>query len=267
MGASHSNQKVFRLPLLDSGQPSGPLPPPRPLKPQSPMGWLLVPLIVSGLVALGIYMQTHGGLPDLPAGFRPRPAAVANRPSAGTNNYPSAHVVTQRPGAPRSGNAPTVVASRPSPKTDSYPPARPATPQPGPSPSASYQVGSQPAGQRVHVTGMPATHGSASPKASSLSTQQPSYTRVPFKLDKNMGRQQVGPTTVELVSVDGKNQRYTVWLFVQDETIKMIDRALREEVKVDLPGTVTPLELVVTEISQNQVAGYLVLSNGKERRY
>ena len=91
-------------------------------------------------------------------------------------------------------------------------------------------------------------------------------TDVAFALQKKMGRQRVGPVSLRLERSDPKNQRYTMRLLADDKTVLLKDRALNEGVRFYIQGVTEPLELVVSEIGKNQVAGKLVLPKTETTR-
>ena len=80
-----------------------------------------------------------------------------------------------------------------------------------------------------------------------------------FKLRRKMGRQRIGSIWMELKSTDLKKQRYTMALFFDEKWIEMKDRALQEPVEFYMSGFAVPLEMVVSEIRENEVVGYLAL--------
>ena len=84
-------------------------------------------------------------------------------------------------------------------------------------------------------------------------------TSLPFQLHRKGGRRRIGPIWLELKKVDRKKQRYTMQLLLNDKWIEMKDRVLGERVEFYASGIEDPLELVVSEILKDQVAGQLVL--------
>ena len=84
--------------------------------------------------------------------------------------------------------------------------------------------------------------------------------RLPFQLNKKMGRQRVGPVWLQLRSTDAKRQLYTIGVFFDDNKwVEVKDRALREPVEFSSAGASVPLQLVVSEIHNDQVLGYLAV--------
>ena len=90
-------------------------------------------------------------------------------------------------------------------------------------------------------------------------SQQGQRTEFPFILHKRMGRQRIGPVWLWLRSTDPKAGRYTLRVFVEDKWVEMKDRVLQVPVQFYLSGIAVPLELVVFEIHEDQVAGYLAV--------
>lgn len=86
-----------------------------------------------------------------------------------------------------------------------------------------------------------------------------------FRLHKRADQMQIGPVFIKLEKTDRKNQRYTVRLFVDDNWVEMKDRALHEPVEFYLAGVSVPLELVVSEIYQDEIVGRLALPRTQGR--
>jgi hypothetical protein len=80
-----------------------------------------------------------------------------------------------------------------------------------------------------------------------------------FTLEKGAPRQQVGPVWLRLETTDPKNQRYTMRLSVDDQTIELKDRALHEAIQFYAEGGKSSFELVISQIAKDAVAGRLVL--------
>ncbi|HEY4682028.1 MAG TPA: hypothetical protein VIH17_02115 [Candidatus Acidoferrales bacterium] len=90
--------------------------------------------------------------------------------------------------------------------------------------------------------------------------------QLPFQLRRKMGRQRIGSVWMELKSTDLKKQRYTMAVFAEEKWIEMKDRALQEQVEFYVSGFAFPLEMVVSEIRQNEVVGYLALPKEGAKR-
>ncbi len=79
-----------------------------------------------------------------------------------------------------------------------------------------------------------------------------------FALAVGSPRQQVGPVWLRLRTTDPKNQRYTMRLSRNDQTVEVKDRALNEAVQFyDSDGKLS-FELIVSQITKDGVAGRLV---------
>lgn len=84
-------------------------------------------------------------------------------------------------------------------------------------------------------------------------------TPIRFDLRKEASRQQVGPVWLRLQSTDPKNQRYTLRIFVDDKWVVMKGRSLNEAVNFYMSNLAVPVELVVSQIGRDRVAGKLML--------
>lgn len=82
---------------------------------------------------------------------------------------------------------------------------------------------------------------------------------LPFELDKNGGRQRVGPVWMDLRGVDRRALRFTMRLYFDDRWVEVKDRALGERVDFYVAGHEQPLELVVSDIRQDQISGRLAI--------
>jgi peptidoglycan hydrolase CwlO-like protein len=80
-----------------------------------------------------------------------------------------------------------------------------------------------------------------------------------FKIVKSKTAQKVGPVQVTLNKVDQKKSKYTVTVFVDDRSIEKKDKTAGEPVQFYVRGgsRMPPYELVVFEVSKNQITGYL----------
>ena len=95
----------------------------------------------------------------------------------------------------------------------------------------------------------------------SLDQFQKSFERtsLPFQLHRKGGRRRIGPIWLELKKVDSKKQRYTVQMLLDDKWIELKDRVLGEKMEFYASGFKAPLELVVSDIFKDEIAGQLVL--------
>lgn len=78
-----------------------------------------------------------------------------------------------------------------------------------------------------------------------------------FNIRKSKQYTRVGIVSVRLNKTDTKRQRFTMTLLESDKRIEKKDKTLLEPVQFYLPGTRHLLELVVFEISKDNIAGYL----------
>jgi cell division protein FtsB len=80
-----------------------------------------------------------------------------------------------------------------------------------------------------------------------------------FTLTKSKTPSKVGPVEVTLNKTDQKRSKYTVTLLADDRSIEKKDKTAGEPVQFYVKGTAryTPYELVVFDVSKNQVTGYL----------
>ena len=78
-----------------------------------------------------------------------------------------------------------------------------------------------------------------------------------FSLGKAKTPQHVGPIQVQLRKVDTKHYKYTLNVVADDKTIEKRDKTVGEPVQFYVRGARAPYEIVVFEVSKNQVKGYL----------
>jgi len=78
-----------------------------------------------------------------------------------------------------------------------------------------------------------------------------------FDLRKAKEFTHVGPLALRLNKTDGKHQRYTVTVVVDDKRVEKKDNALLEPVQFYIPGTRSVLELVAREIHDGRIVGYV----------
>lgn len=83
--------------------------------------------------------------------------------------------------------------------------------------------------------------------------------RQPYRLHKTMGRIQVGSVGLKLLGTNPEKQMYSLQVLVDDKRVELRSRSLYEPVYLYPRGSSLPLELVVSEIRKNEVAGYLAL--------
>jgi hypothetical protein len=80
-----------------------------------------------------------------------------------------------------------------------------------------------------------------------------------FTIQKSKTPQRVGPVQISLSKVDPKRSKYTMTVLADDKSIEKKDKTAGEPVQFYVKGTAryAPYELVVFEVSKNQVTGYL----------
>lgn len=86
---------------------------------------------------------------------------------------------------------------------------------------------------------------------------QTEHTPLTFELTRGSSPQQVGPVRLALRSSSQKSQRYTICVYIQASCIETKDRVLFEVVQLAVSRDTAPLELIVTNVLKNGVAGYL----------
>jgi prefoldin subunit 5 len=85
-----------------------------------------------------------------------------------------------------------------------------------------------------------------------------------FELMRGSSRMPVGPVNLQLKSVDLKNRRYSVCVYVDDRCIELKDRVLNEVVVFVVSKNSAPLELVATKVLRDQIVGYLEVPTEKQ---
>ena len=78
-----------------------------------------------------------------------------------------------------------------------------------------------------------------------------------FRIKKSKQPQKVGDISLVLKKADQKHNRYTVDLLVDDKRVEKKDKTINEPVQFLVSKARQPYELVVNEVSKNQIAGYL----------
>jgi hypothetical protein len=86
--------------------------------------------------------------------------------------------------------------------------------------------------------------------------QRQDYT---FTLQRRSGRLRVGPLALWLQNSDSRTGRYTMRVMVNDKWVEFKDRALHEAVDFYPSGTTVPIELVVSQVNRDQVAGKIAV--------
>jgi archaellum component FlaC len=78
-----------------------------------------------------------------------------------------------------------------------------------------------------------------------------------FTLSKSAGPQKVGDIQIALRKVDVKRSRYTVDVLADDKRVEKKDKCANEPVQFYTAGARQPYELVINQVKNNQVVGYL----------
>ncbi len=78
-----------------------------------------------------------------------------------------------------------------------------------------------------------------------------------FSLTSKGQRQKVGSMQVELRGINAKRHQFSVALYVDDMRLDKKNKAINEPIYFYAGGSRTPLELVVNQVSDKKVAGYL----------
>lgn len=84
-----------------------------------------------------------------------------------------------------------------------------------------------------------------------------------FKLSKSKQMQRIGPVQVSLEKVDTKHYKYTLEVLADDKKIEKRDKTANEPVQFYVRGERVPYEIVVFDVTKNEVSGYL--STPKEK--
>ena len=78
-----------------------------------------------------------------------------------------------------------------------------------------------------------------------------------FTLSKSAGPQKVGDIQIALRKVDVKRSRYTVDVLADDKRVEKKDKGANEPVQFYTSRARQPYELVINQVKNNQVVGYL----------
>jgi DNA repair exonuclease SbcCD ATPase subunit len=78
-----------------------------------------------------------------------------------------------------------------------------------------------------------------------------------FTLDKSKDFRKVGPVSLALRKADTKHKRYNLELIVDDVKLEKRNVSLYEPVYLTLSDRPQPMEVVVNQISKNEVRGYV----------
>jgi len=89
---------------------------------------------------------------------------------------------------------------------------------------------------------------------------------VEFQLTKTKNPQRIGDVAVQLKKFDNKRNRYTIELIANDKRVEKKDRTVNEPVQFYLAKARTPYELVVNEVKNDRIVGYLAAPKVKDLR-
>jgi hypothetical protein len=78
-----------------------------------------------------------------------------------------------------------------------------------------------------------------------------------FKVQKSGKLQHVGPIQIALRKVDTKKFKYTMNVLADDKTIEKKDKTAGEPVQFYVHGSRAPYEIVVFDVTKDQIGGYL----------
>src|SRR5690348_2396309 len=80
-----------------------------------------------------------------------------------------------------------------------------------------------------------------------------------FTIQKSKHSQRVGPVQVTLMKTDPKKSKYTINVIADDKTIEKKDKTSGEPVQFYVKGSsrMSPYEIVVFDVTKNQITGYL----------
>jgi hypothetical protein len=89
---------------------------------------------------------------------------------------------------------------------------------------------------------------------------------IPFELQRGSDPTQVGPVSLVLKSVDVKQQRYTLCVYLDPSCIQLKNRVLYEVVQFVVTRNTRPFEVVATKITKDDLLGYLEVPKGQVQR-
>lgn len=80
---------------------------------------------------------------------------------------------------------------------------------------------------------------------------------IPFELLRGSNPQPVGPVSFVLKSANPKTKRYTMCVYIQPSCIELKDKTLNEVVQFVVSRNTTPLEVIATRMTKDEITGYL----------
>jgi hypothetical protein len=78
-----------------------------------------------------------------------------------------------------------------------------------------------------------------------------------FTLTSKGQKERVGQAQIELRGASGKKHQYTVALYVDDMRLEKKNKSINEPIYFYAGGSRQPMELVVNQVSDKKVSGYL----------
>ncbi|HUQ93770.1 MAG TPA: hypothetical protein VM120_18975 [Bryobacteraceae bacterium] len=78
-----------------------------------------------------------------------------------------------------------------------------------------------------------------------------------FQLTKTKAPQRIGDVAVQLKRFDAKRNRYTIELVADDKRVEKKDRSVNEPVQFYMAKARIPYEIVVNEVKNDRIVGYL----------
>ncbi len=89
---------------------------------------------------------------------------------------------------------------------------------------------------------------------------------VEFDLSKSKAPQKVGDIRLILKKADPKHSRFTLAVYADDKIVEKRDKTINEPVQLYVAGNRQPYEIVVNQIKNNEVVGYLATPKVKAPR-
>jgi hypothetical protein len=89
---------------------------------------------------------------------------------------------------------------------------------------------------------------------------------VEFQLTKTKEPQRIGDVAVQLKKFDTKRNRYTIELVANDKRVEKRDRSVNEPVQFYMAKARTPYEIVVNEVRNDRIVGYLAAPKVRDPR-
>lgn len=89
---------------------------------------------------------------------------------------------------------------------------------------------------------------------------------VEFQLPKTKAPQRIGDVAVQLKKSDTKRNRYTIELIANDKRVEKKDRTINEPVQFYMASARTPYEIVVNEVRNDKIVGYLAAPKVRNMR-